>query len=145
MPRRAASSAISAKGHFQILVNIITQRFERGDINDFSFVGEFSGAGRTYQTVQTDEKGGQRLAGAGRSGDQHIAPGANLGPSQNLWLGGSAKPGDEPFRDQGIEGGKRAMVDLRLGEHLSTYCRTGPLPTLPGRLRKERSAPFVFA
>jgi hypothetical protein len=46
-------------------MNIIAQGFERGNIHYFGLIGEFSSASRTYQAIQTDEKSGERLPGAG--------------------------------------------------------------------------------
>jgi hypothetical protein len=89
--------------NFQVLVNVVAQGLARLNKHDFGLIGEFSGPGGTHQAIKTDEKSGQRLAGAGWGGDEDVVAFANRGPAQNLRLGGSTKPGAEPFGDQGIE------------------------------------------
>jgi hypothetical protein len=79
---RAASSAISGQRHFQVLVNVVAERLQRRDVNDFGLIRERAGAGGAHQFVEADQKRGQRLARSGGRGDQHVVPGANFRPAQ---------------------------------------------------------------
>jgi hypothetical protein len=50
--------------------------------------------------IDAGEKGGERLAGAGRRGNQNISPRLNGRPSLNLDIGGLANLCVKPFGDK---------------------------------------------
>jgi len=81
----------------QILLNVVAERLERRHVEHRGLVGERAVGGAAKELIQAAQERGQRLARAGRSGDQHAAAFANRGPAANLRLGRLAdlflKPG----------------------------------------------------
>ena len=72
--------------------------------------------GASEEAIETGEEGGERLAGAGRRGEEHIAAGGDQGPGLRLYRGGLAESSPEPRVDyrmeaEGMEAGagRRAM------------------------------------
>jgi hypothetical protein len=61
---------------------------------------EFAGQRLPEKVIDAGEKGGERLAGAGRRGNQDINPRLNGRPSLNLNIGGLANPCVKPFGDE---------------------------------------------
>ena len=55
------------------------------------------------QPVEAGEEGGQRLAGSGGRGDQHVAPSLQHRPGAPLRLGRRGEPASKPFGDEGMK------------------------------------------
>jgi hypothetical protein len=68
---------------------------------------EFTRQGLFEEVIDAGEKGGERLAGTGRRGNQNISPRLNGRPSLNLDIGGLANLPVKPFSDDGMESGER--------------------------------------
>jgi hypothetical protein len=103
-------------------VDVVTEGLEGRDVDDLGFIGKLAGAGGPNQPVKTDKKRGECFAGAGGRGNQDVAAGSDLGPSENLRFRGAGEAGGEPLRDERIKireyRRKTAGVRLGLGIHL---------------------------
>jgi hypothetical protein len=104
---RGGSGGDFRKRHFQIDVDVVAQRLERRDVDDFGLVGKRPEAGGAHQAVEAQQKGGQRLAGACGGGDEDVMAGANPGPAQDLRFGGGGESLGKPVAHQGVETGER--------------------------------------
>ena len=51
--------------NFQVLVDVVAQRLERRDVDDFGFVRQLADARLANQAIQAEQKGGQRFARSG--------------------------------------------------------------------------------
>src|SRR5439155_9564122 len=87
----------------QILLDIVAERLERRNIDHLDTVFKRARARGPNQVVEAEQKGGQRLPGACRRGDENVASGANLRPPESLRLGRLGETPGEPFLDEGIE------------------------------------------
>jgi hypothetical protein len=92
--------------HFQVDVDIVAERLERRDVDDFGLVGQRAEAGGAHQAVEAEQEGGQRFAGAGGRGDQDVVARADLRPAEHLRFGGGGEALGEPVADQGVELGE---------------------------------------
>jgi hypothetical protein len=79
----------------EILVDVGRQRLERRDIDHPHLVGQLARPGEVaalealaQQAVDRDQEGGERLARAGRRGDQRMAARADRAPALDLGVGG---------------------------------------------------------
>jgi len=61
---------------------------------------EFTCKGLLEEVIDTGEKSGERLTGAGRRGNQNISPRLNSRPSLNLDVSGLANLRVKPFGDE---------------------------------------------
>ena len=95
-----------AQRAFQVFLDVVAQRLQRRDVQDFSPVGEIAAERFAHQAVNADQERRQRLAGAGGRGDERGPAGQNMGPALLLRLGGRAEFVDEPFLDQGVGPGE---------------------------------------
>ncbi len=89
--------------NFEVLADVVAQRLERRDVDYFNLVRERAVARGAHQSVQADQKRGQRLAGPGGRGDEHVAARADLRPAERLGLGGAAEPRYEPLPHERVE------------------------------------------
>ena len=112
-------------------MDVVAERLERRDVDDFGLVGEGSEAGAANERVDADEERRQRFAGAGGRGDQDVAAVADERPALDLRLGRGAQSRGKPFGNQGIE--RRQRVHY-------FYFTAGWGP--PGRPRKPRMLQF---
>ena len=87
----------------QILPDIVAQRLERRHVDHVNPVLEPPIQPERHQSVETDEKCGQRLAGSGGRRHEHIPSGPDPWPGFALWHGGRRKPPAEPLGDQWME------------------------------------------
>ena len=94
------------EGNLEIVVDVVGQGLERGDVDDPGLVGELALPLRIAdQTIDADQEGGQRLSGAGGSGDQGVAAPGDGRPARGLGLGRSTgKTSLEPGANDGMEG-----------------------------------------
>ena len=88
-------------------MNVVAEGFQRGDINDLRFIGKRLRSRGANQTIEADEKGGERFTGAGGGGNEGIASGGDFRPAQELGVGWRQKMLGEPFLNQWIEAGTR--------------------------------------
>ena len=66
---------------------------------------EITRKGLFEEMIDAGEKGGERLAGAGRRGNQYISARLNGRPSLNLDIGGDADVRMEPLGNEGMKSG----------------------------------------
>jgi hypothetical protein len=71
-PLRPQIGSNTCKGRLQIALDIVRQRFERGNVDDLCLVAEFPIKALPHQLVDGGQEGSERLARACRSGDQHM-------------------------------------------------------------------------
>ncbi len=91
----------------EVLLDIVAEGLEGGDVEDVSALGEASGEGEADERVEAGEEGGEGFAASGGSGDECVTAGEDVGPSGELRLGGSAEAGGEPLTDDGMRPGER--------------------------------------
>src|SRR5262245_3856103 len=65
----------------EVFVNVIAERFQRGNVNDVGFILELSLHSEPEQRVQRCEKCGERLARTGWRGDERVRSRLNGGPA----------------------------------------------------------------
>ena len=97
--------ANAGQRRFQIAVDVVRQRLERRDVDDLGLVREAAVEPLPHQRVDRREKCRQRLAGAGRRGDQHVAAGLERRPRLRLRRGGRGEALIEPGGDGGMKHG----------------------------------------
>ena len=103
LPQRCANAG---ERSFQVALNVVGQGLERGDVDDLGLVGETSVQSLPYQGIDRREKGGQRLARAGRRGDQRVTPRLDGRPGMRLRRSGRGEAVVEPRRDRGMKQGR---------------------------------------
>src|SRR3989454_999928 len=105
-PRRLGSLRNFSQGLVQILLDVVTERFERGDVHDLRAIFEAAGEGLLEQGIEPGEEGGERLAGAGGRGDQDVVARRDRRPAAGLHVGGRAEARAEPLRDDRMKPGQ---------------------------------------
>src|SRR3989442_10040029 len=118
----------------QVLLDVVVQRPERGDVDDVDAVFQPALGGEAVQVVERPQEGGQRLAGAGGSHDQRVAAGSDGVPALALRARGLGKCCIEPAADERQERGHRFIV--RAGDSLTSRRRPARL-TAPTSLTAE--------
>src|SRR4029450_1213592 len=118
-PRRGGGRAQLAQRLIQVAPHVIGQRLQRRDIEDVGAGLRPALHGASEEAIETGEEGGERLAGAGRRGEEHIAAGGDQGPGLRLYRGGLPESSPEPLVDyrmeaEGMEAGAGAG---RCGRH----------------------------
>ncbi len=131
---RAQRLADAGERRVEIRLDVVRQRLERRDVDDLRLVRQPSFEPLPHQRVDRGEEGGERLARAGRRGDQHMPPGLDRRPGLGLRRGRRPKLAVEPGRDRRVEGGCR---DVGLGRY-----RSHPLYRRRGRARKAGPRSF---
>src|SRR5205085_458185 len=96
---RSRLSARCAPRLSEVLVDVGGERLERRDVDDAHFIRRRF----AQQVVQRGEKRRQRLARAGRRGDEGVPPLADGRPPLLLGGGGGAERFREPALDDGVE------------------------------------------
>jgi hypothetical protein len=91
---------------FKIFLDVIAQRLERRDVQNFGAVGKISGQSFAHQTVDAGKKCSQRLAGARWRGYQRGATGENVRPALLLRLGWRGESPDKPLSYKGMGPGE---------------------------------------
>ena len=87
---------------FEVLADVVRERFERRDVDDFGVRLELACKRLTKKLVDTDKEGGERFAGAGGGGDERRARGEDRRPAFDLRLGCGAKAREKPLLDDGV-------------------------------------------
>ena len=101
----------------EILLHVVGERLERGDVDDLRGGRERAGDGQAQESIDGDEKRGQRFAGAGGRGDERSFAAQDGGPALLLRFGGGTEFGEEPLGHDGVRPGKgviRTQVGLQV-------------------------------
>ena len=77
----------------QVAADVVAERAQRGDVENADLAAR---PGLAEQPVDRPQEGGEGLAAAGGSGDQHVLAGGDDRPGQVLDLGRLADPSGEP-------------------------------------------------
>ena len=96
--RRVARAQLLER-RLQVLLHVVAERFEGGDIKDLGGFGQT--VALPHQIVDGPQEGCERLAGAGRGGDQDVLPGADRRPPLRLRRAGGAEALREPGAERG--------------------------------------------
>ena len=107
--------ANAGKRHFEIAVDVVRERFKRRDIDDLRLVLEPVFEPLADEAIDGTQEGGERLAGASRSGDQHVPASLDGGPGIGLCRRGRGEALVEPRADRGVEEIKRHAKTSRIG------------------------------
>ena len=101
----------------EIALDVVAQRLERRDVEDPRLIRQLARLlAQPHQIVDRREKRGQRLARAGRRGQQRVAPpGADRRPARRLRIGRRPKTRAKPVRHKRVEIGKRIRAGRRGG------------------------------
>ena len=102
-PAALELAADARQRRFEIAMNVVRQRLERRDIDDLRLVGQLSRQTLADEPIDRGKEGGERLAGAGRRGDQGVAAGLDRRPGFGLGGGRRDETVFEPGRDCGVE------------------------------------------
>ena len=89
-----------AKRHVEIFLNVVTEGFERRDIQDLGLVLELAGKRLAHQAINAREKGRKSLAGTRGSANQGSFFGQNVGPALLLRFRRGAEFPSKPFRNE---------------------------------------------
>ncbi len=126
-----------AQRRAEVAVDVVAERLERRDVDEARVVGRFAA-----QTVEAPEERGERLAAAGRGGDEHVLAAGDRRPRLRLGGRGSFERALEPVADGGREGGERRRRHLGRG-----YSRPGRthvrFPALIGPAARSGAADLV--
>ncbi len=90
---------------FQVLLDVVRQGFQRRDVDDLGRVAERAIEPLLHQRIDRREKGGERLAGAGRGGDQDMPAGLDRRPRLGLRRGRRGEIAREPGGDRRMKQG----------------------------------------
>ena len=89
-------------------------------------VVEFTGKGLREEMIDTGEKGGERLAGAGRRSNQNICPRLNSRPSLRLNIGRLADLCVKPFGDERMKARSGMARDRTTPPDEALWAREAP-------------------
>ena len=99
-PQRLADAG---QRRLQIFLDVVGQRLQRRDVDDLRFIRQRPLEPAPHQFVDRREERGQRLAGPGRRGDQHISPGFDRRPRPRLRRRRRAESPAEPRGYRGMK------------------------------------------
>ena len=108
-------SANLVEGFLEVALDVVAEGFEGGDVDDARAVVEVTRLGFTDELVDADEESGERLAGAGRGGDEGRFAGVDAGPALGLGVGGVPEATLEPGTHDGVEGREGVAGGWRRG------------------------------
>ncbi len=91
-----------AERYFKVLLDVVAQRLQRRNVEDFSTVLKIARQCLPHQPINAGEKSGESLARTGGRGDQRGVTCQNVRPSLLLRLSRSAETLDEPIPDEGM-------------------------------------------
>ena len=87
---------------FEILPDVVRERLQRRDVDDFGVRLEFAGERLAEELVDADKEGSERFAGAGGRGDERGPAGEDGRPAFDLRLRGGAETGEKPLLKDGV-------------------------------------------
>ncbi len=88
---------------FEIAMDVVRERLERGNVDDLGRVGELALQALAHQVVDRRQKGRERLARSGRRGDEGVAASLDRGPSFDLGRRRRGEAIGEPACDRGVK------------------------------------------
>ena len=94
----------------QVALDVVAERLQRRDVHDLGAVGEAAGESLTHELVDAGEKRSERLAGAGRGGDERAPSGEDVRPAEGLRLGRAPELRQEPVPDHRVGPGERRRL-----------------------------------
>src|SRR5205823_7803305 len=105
----------------QVLLDVVRQRLERRHVDHRRLVRQPVPEQRPAdEVVDGGQEGGERLARAGRGGDQGVAAGLDLRPGARLRLGRRAEALLEPGGEGGVKAGEwHSLVMAQYGRKIS--------------------------
>src|SRR5712692_2500549 len=103
-PLRLSQRQDAGKGVLEGLLNIVSQRLERRDVNDIDFLFEPFLDGSANQTINRPKKGCKGFSRSGRRGYEGIPSLRDIFPALLLRRGGSTEPFREPLPHKGMKG-----------------------------------------
>ena len=106
-------------------MDVVRQRFERRDVDDLRRIGQPPLEPLADEIVDRREKGGERLAGAGRRGDQHVAALLDRRPRLGLRGGRRGEMRRKPMRRQRDGTGSAPRRDRRRATASAPTVRRG--------------------
>ena len=101
---RGQCLADAGQRRFQVQMDVVRQRLQRRDVQHQGGVRQPVRQRFAHQRVDRGEEGRERLAGAGRRGDQGVAAGCDRRPGLLLGVGGRGEAAREPVGDGRMEG-----------------------------------------
>ena len=87
----------------QVAVDVVAERLQGRDVQDRGRFGQRPADRAAHQSVDRGQKGGERLARTGGSGDQRVPAAGDLGPGALLDFRGSGEGVAKPGGDRGME------------------------------------------
>ena len=87
----------------EVFLYVVAERFQRRDVEHLRMVIEFTRKGLFEEVIDAGEKGGERLAGAGRRSNENISPRLNSRPSLRLDIGRVADCRIKPFGNERVK------------------------------------------
>ena len=102
----AQRRADAGKRRLQVTLNVVRERLERRDVDDLRLVPEPPLQPLAQEPIDRREKGGKRLPGSRRRGDQRVAAGLDRRPSPRLRCRGCSEATIEPSGDRRMKQGK---------------------------------------
>src|ERR1700730_1299841 len=128
-----------AEWDLEVFLYVVAQRLERGDIQHFGAVAQIAGQRLAHETVNAGQEGGERLARAGRGGDERGSPGQDVRPALLLRLSRGAELLDEPLRYE------RMSPSERGGEKHSSILAAGAGFANRSPRRLSRRRPWIVS
>ena len=120
--------------HLEVLLDVVSQCLQRGDVEHLGAILQASGKSLTHQAVDAGQKRGQRLARTCGRGDQGGTPRQDVGPALLLRFGGRAETSDEPLLDQWMgpgEGTGNRKRHCRILSGFQIFAKCSPSPASP--------------
>jgi len=87
----------------EIFLDVVTESFQRGDIQDLSLVFELARQRLRKEPIDAGEKRGKGLPGTGWRRNQRVPSGLDDRPGLGLHLGRDADGGLKPLSDDGVK------------------------------------------
>ena len=88
---------------FEVALDVTAQRLQRRDVDHVDAVGHFAGGAALEQFIDAREERRERLAGAGRCGDECVAAFGDGAPAGKLRFSGGLEATLEPRANGGME------------------------------------------
>ena len=114
-PAPAELLADSRERPFQIAMDVVRQRLQRRHVDDMGLVRERRLEALSHEIVDRGQEGRERLARAGRRGDERVAAGLDRRPRFGLRGSRRREALGEPVRDRRMEQGSYCRRQSRGG------------------------------
>ena len=125
---------------FEVALDVVGERLQRRDVDDLGLVPEPAVQSLPHEGIDRREKGGERLAGSGRSRDQRMPARLDRGPRVRLRRGRRSEVTLEPGGDRRVKQGGcvHVLVPVPTGEFI-----IAPLPMAPAHILPAYGSGFV--